>query len=370
MRDPIKTILEKADIKLNGTRPWDIKVNNPRWYDRVLSEGSLGLGESYMDGLWDVPELDKLSYKIFRNKLYEDVLKMGQFWLTLFILRAKLFNLQNKLKSREVGKKHYDVGNELYENMLDKRMVYTCAYWKDAKNLDEAQENKLKLVCEKLNLKKGQRILDIGCGWGSFAKYAVENYGVSVVGVTISAEQAKLARELCQGLSVEIKLQDYREIEGKFDHVVSLGMFEHVGYKNYEIYMQVVSRVLKDDGLFLLQTFGNIKSVSVSDRWLNKYIFPGGMTPSVAQIGRAIENLLVMEDWHNFGADYDKTLMAWHRNFINSWDKIKDKYDVRFKRMWEYYLLSLAGAFRARKIQLWQIVFSKKGVKGGYKSIR
>ncbi len=255
--------------------------------------------------------------------------------------------------------------------MLDKRMVYTCGYWRNANNLNDAQEAKLELTCKKLNLKPGMKVLDIGCGWGSFAKYAAEKYKVKVVGITISKEQVILGNKLCKGLPVEIRLQDYRDLNEKFDRIVSLGMFEHVGPKNYKTYMKVVDRCLKDDGLFLLHTIGTNTIKGRADRWINKYIFPNGVLPSVNQITKSTEGLFVLEDWHNFREDYSKTLRAWHTNFNNNWDKIKKDYDERFKRMWNYYLVSMAAGFRVgKKFQLWQIVFSKNGVEGGYESVR
>jgi len=171
-------------------------------------------------------------------------------------------------------------------------------------------------------------------------------------------------------LPIELRLQDYRDVHETFDHVISLGMFEHVGYKNYRTYMEVASRCLKDDGLFLLHTIGGNMSVTHTDPWIERYIFPNSMLPSLAQIGKAIEKIFVMEDWHNFGADYDKTLMAWFHNFNKHWDTLKGKHGDRFYRMWKFYLLASAGGFRARKNQLWQIVLSKNGVPGGYASIR
>lgn len=364
----LKEILSSAGIKINGRNPWDIKVRHEKFYQRVLVQGSLGLGESYMDKWWDCQKIDQLFERIFIFQL-EDKIKKN--WALIFeLLIAKIFNRQSKKRAFQVGEKHYNLGNELYENMLDKRMVYTCAYWKEARNLDHAQENKLDLVCRKLGLREGMKILDIGCGWGSFAKYAAEKYKVEVVGVTVSEEQVKLGKKLCRGLPVEIRLQDYRDINDKFDHVVSLGMFEHVGCKNYRIYMEVVERCLKDEGLFLLHTIGENKSRNFGEAWVDKYIFPNSMLPSIKQIGLSTEGLFVMEDWHNFSADYDKTLMAWYENFDKNWHKIKSNYDERFCRMWKYYLLISAGAFRSRNNQLWQIVFSKKGVRGGYKSIR
>lgn len=368
LRKTAEDLLAPAGVEINGNHPWDIRVHNEDFYRRVLTQGSLGLGESYMDAWWDCEELDGFFYRIVLANL-EDKVK-GNWKLLLKALGARIFNLQSRGRAFQVGEKHYDVGNELFEKMLDKRMVYSCAYWKSAHTLDEAQEDKLDLICRKVGLQRGMRILDIGCGWGSFAGYAAEKYGVTVVGITVSKEQVALGRDLCKGLPVEIRLQDYRDINESFDRVVSVGMFEHVGYKNYKTFMRCVNKWLKDDGLFLLHTIGGNESVVAPEPWSHKYIFPNGLLPSVKQIGAAMEGLFVMEDWHNFSADYDKTLMAWHGNFVKSWDTIKSNYDERFYRMWKYFLLSNAGAFRARKNQLWQVVLSKRGVEGGYTSIR
>ena len=358
-----------ANIEINGSNPWDIKVHNERFYKRAVTEVELGLGESYMDGWWDVDKLDEMIYRIvladLQNKVkhnYKVALQLAGFWL---------INMQTRRRAFIIGKRHYDLGNELFRKMLDKRMNYSCAYWKNATTLDEAQENKLDLICNKLILKPGMRVLDIGCGWGAFGKYASEKYDVEVVGITVSKEQVELGKELCKGLPVEFRLQDYREVNEKFDKIVSVGMIEHVGYRNYRQYFEIAKRNLKDDGLFLLHTIGDIRSLKSTDAWTHKYIFPNGMLPSIAQLGKAIEGLFVMEDWHNFGADYDKTLMAWYENFEANWKLIKSNYDDRFYRMWKYFLLSSAGACRARsKNQLWQIVLSKNGVLGGYNSFR
>ncbi len=363
----IDALLAHADVRINGDRPWDIQVHDDRFFNRVLSQGSLGFGESYMDAWWDSTELDVLVGKLLAADLDR---KIAKHQMILPFLKARLVNLQSGTKAFEIGEKHYDIGNDLYGRMLDKRMVYTCGYWKDAQNLDDAQEAKLDLVCRKIGLKAGQKILDIGCGWGSFAKFAAEKYGAHVVGVTVSKEQVELANDRCRGLPVEIRLQDYRDVRDQFDHIISLGMFEHVGYKNYRTYMEVAARCLKDDGLFLLHTIGGNKSVTQNNAWIDKYIFPNSMLPSIKQIAGAIEGVFVMEDWHNFSAYYDKTLMAWFHNFETHWPEIKDKYNDRFYRMWKFYLLSCAGSFRSRKNQLWQIVLSKHGVKVGYQSVR
>lgn len=359
-----ENLLLLADIKVNGTRPHDIKIHNDKFFQRVLTDGSLGLGESYVEGWWDCDGIDELFYHIFTSNVQEKVKpSMG---LILSYLKYKIINMQNISRAFDVGKKHYDIGNDLYKYMLDDRLVYTCGYWKDATDLNQAQEAKLDLVCKKIGLEPGMKILDIGCGWGSFAKYAAEKYHAHVVGITVSQEQVKLGNELCKGLPVEIRFQDYRKLNEKFDHIVSLGMFEHVGYKNYRNYMKIANNCLKDNGVFLLHTIGSNVSYTCGDPWLLKYIFPNSMLPSIKQIGAAIEGLFIMEDWHNFSAHYDQTLKAWFNNFNKNWDSLKNNYDQKFYRMWSYYLLSCAGFFRSRKGQLWQIVLSKKGIPGSY----
>lgn len=364
----IGEVLKTAGIKINGNQPWDIKINNHQVYDRILQDGILGLGESYMDDWWDCLALDEFFNRAILSQI-ETKIKINKIllWKLFF---ARFLNFHSKQRSLEVGKKHYDLGNFLFECMLDPEMNYTCGYWKNATTLNQAQINKLELVCQKLMLKPGMRILDIGCGWGALAKYAAKNYGVDVVGITISQEQLDYAKNNCIGLPVELRFQDYRDVNESFDRIVSLGMFEHVGHLNHHEYMKVVHQCLTDEGLFLLHTIGSNITYFRPNEWTNKYIFPNGGLPSITQIGKAAENLFVMEDWHNFGADYDKTLIAWHNNFNANWDKLKSQYDERFQRMWNYYLLSCAGSFRARDMQLWQIVFSKRGIKNGYQAIR
>jgi cyclopropane-fatty-acyl-phospholipid synthase len=369
LKEFFKKLLVKADIEINGSRPWDIQIHNEGLYGRVMKHGSLGLGEAYMDGWWDAKKLDEFFDRILRAGLEKEIKDFDLLWLWV---KSAIFNRQNLKKAVEVADVHYNLGNDFYELMLDKRMIYSCAYWKDAKNLDEAQENKLDLICRKLQLKKGERLLDIGSGWGGLAKYAAEKYGVSVVGINISKEQIAYSRENCKGLPVEILEVDYRKFEaGEFDKIVSVGMFEHVGYRNYRSYMEAAFKSLKQGGLFLLHSFGSEHTSKISEPWVDKYIFPNGMVPSIAQVGEAVDGLFVMEDWHNFGSYYDPTLVAWYENFDKHWHKIKGRegFDERFYRMWKYYLLSLAGAFRSRQTQLWQIVLSKKG-SAHYESVR
>lgn len=363
----ISRILGAADIEIGGDRPFDVTVHDERLYGRILTQGTLGLGEAYMEGWWDSPALDQTLARLLvsdaRNKVPADLSLAGSY------VRGVLTNLQRR-RAFEVGERHYDIGNDLYEHMLDKRMIYSCGYWRTATDLDGAQEAKLDLVCRKIGLEPGMRVLDIGSGWGGFLKFAAERYGIEGLGVTVSRRQIEYARQSCQGLPVTFELEDYHDLSGRFDRVVSIGMFEHVGYKNYRAYFEKARTLLEADGLMLLHSIGGNLSQTHGDPWSEKYIFPNGMLPSIKQIGAALEDVFVMEDWHNFGADYDATLMAWHANFEAAWPALKSAYSERFYRMWRYYLLSFAAVFRARHTQLWQLVLSPTGVKGGYISIR
>ncbi|WP_413942951.1 cyclopropane fatty acyl phospholipid synthase [Bdellovibrio sp. HCB-162] len=363
----VTNIFYRAGITVNGPRASDIKVHNTKFYNRVLAQGSLGLGESYMEGWWDCEDLSQFFFLLLRARLDEAV---NPATLALQSLKSKVLTL-GRNDPYKIGQFHYDIGDDLYRVMLDKRMIYTCGYWRDALSLDEAQENKLQLICDKLYLEPGMRVLDIGCGWGGFLKYAAENYGIKGVGVTVSKEQASEAKKNCRGFDIDIRLEDYRETVGQFDRIVSIGMFEHVGKKNYLTFFKKAAECLTDDGIFLLHTIGNSEvSGAGTDPWIEKYIFPNSMIPSISHVATAIEGLFVMEDWHNFGPDYDKTLLSWFENFEHGWSKLQDKFDKTFYRKWKYYLLSCAGTFRARRTQLWQIVLTKHGLVNGYTSFR
>jgi cyclopropane-fatty-acyl-phospholipid synthase len=372
-RQRVVDLMEAAGVHPGGTGECDPRIDNEHFYGRVLRQGSLGLGESYMDGWWSVPSLDGMLFQLLRHGLDARVHGLRS---RLDDVRAWLLNLQSGRRALEVGEQHYDLGNDLFEAMLGKRLVYSCGYWRGAGNLDDAQEAKLDLVCRKLQLRPGMRVLDIGCGWGEALKYAAERYGVEGVGVTISREQAEYARRLCAGLPVEIRLQDYHELDceteaNRFDRIFSIGMFEHVGAKNYRRYLEVARHCLRVDeatggGLFLLHCIGGNVSVRHTDPWIARYIFPNSMLPSAAQIATTCEGLFVIEDWHNFGTDYDRTLQAWRSNIEAAWDRLPARYDERFRRMWRFYLAASMASFRARRIQLWQLVLSPHGVPGGY----
>ena len=348
-------LLGGAGIRVNGARDSDMRVHDTRLWRRIALQGSLGLGDAYVDGWWDSPSLDEYFCHLIRCKVDRQIWNLPKRALGVV---AALGNLQNVRRARAVGEIHYDLNNELYRAMLGERMVYTCAYWRNASTLDQAQEHKLELVCRKLALEPGMKVLDIGCGWGSFARFAAERYGAEVVGVTIAADQAALARELCAGLPVEIRVQDYREVEGSFDRVVSLGMFEHVGRKNYRRYMDLVRQRLTPDGIFVMQSIGLNGEGSGIDPWVTRHIFPNSEIPTLKRIVSAFDGILKLEDWHSFGTDYDRTLMAWYENFVTAWPRFAGDFGPRFFRLWSYYLLMFAGVFRGRGLDLWQLVLT------------
>jgi len=355
----IEDLFSQVGVTVDGPNPWDIRVNDDRFYARVLRDQKLGLGESYMDGWWDCPRVDQFIFRILSGRLDQKVRPSAKFLIPFG--RAFLFNLQTKSRSRVVAERHYELGNDLFFSFLDPYRQYSCAYFNGTSDLEEAQLNKLDLIGRKLDLTAADHVLDIGSGWGGLAKYVAERHGCEVTGVNISDEQIGYARQFCAGLPVRIIRCDYRDIAGRFDKIVSVGMFEHVGSKNYRTFMEVVRDHLKEGGIFLLHTIGGNESVIGTDPWIGKYIFPNSMLPSVAQIGEAVEKIFVMEDLHNLAPHYDRTLMAWNENFQRSWGQLESRYGPRFKRMWEYYLLACAAAFRSRYIQVWQMVFTPCG---------
>jgi cyclopropane-fatty-acyl-phospholipid synthase len=362
-RSLVEEMFSLADVRINGERGFDIRVTHDGFYRRVIRDGVLGIGESYADGWWECDQLDELTRRFVQANLRKEASSKPSF--LLYALKVRLSGIGKKSRAFEVGQRHYDIGNELFQVMLDDRMIYSCAYWKNAATLAQAQENKLDLVCRKLGLTAGMRVLDIGCGWGGWARFAAQNYGVEVVGVTVSKEQLKYAQDCSAGLPIEFRLQDYRDVNEKFDRVVSIAMFEAVGHKYYREFMTVVDRCLKDDGLFLLHTIlGNEPITAEEGSWLSAYIFPNGELPSLAQITRAAEGLFIVEATQHFGDDYERTLAAWHEKFVNNWPKIEHAYGQRFFRTWTLYLLMARGLFQSRLIHVWQFVFSKNGIPG------
>jgi cyclopropane-fatty-acyl-phospholipid synthase len=383
-KDVIWDFADEIGVTINGGAPWDLQVLDERFYQRVVAESSLGMGESYMDGWWECDSVDELINRIMAHGIRDAFGMLSLAYLRIW-LESKVRNRQSRMRSSKVADLHYNLSNEMYLNMLGETMAYTCAYWKEAETLDDAQRAKYDLVCRKLDLKPGEQVLEMGCGWGGFAYFAATHYGCHVVSVNISSEQIKYAREHFASELVQFHECDYRDVDTynpygrQFDKVVSIGMCEHVGVKNYRPWLQLISDQLVDHGLFLLHTIGNDQYSTKCDPWYDKYIFPNGVLPSPKSLGQAVDGMLSIEDWHDFGPDYDKTLCAWFDNFDEYWragNKDSPEFGtnqdarMRFYRMWKYYLLSMAGTFRSRYITLWQLVLSKGGAIGGYESVR
>jgi len=356
----VRALLESADVRVGGGRPHDIQVHDRAFYGRVVRDGRLGLGESYVDGQWDTPSLDELTARLVRAGVKRPVLG----WRSgLHLAAARVWNLQSKVRAWQSVERHYDIGNDLYQAMLGETLAYTCAYWKGPGDLDQAQRAKLDLVCRKLGLQRGMKVLDLGCGWGTFARHAAREYGVQVTGYTVSREQVALGTELCRGLPVDLHLADYRTARGTYDAVVSIGLMEHVGPKNHRVYMETVDRCLRPGGIAFVHTIGSNRSQVLIDAWFHRYVFPNAAIPSLAQLGAALDGMFVPEDVHNIGPHYDRTLTAWAENFERAWPMLRVRYGERFRRIWRYYLLSSAGAFRARFLQLYQIVMTRPGTR-------
>ena len=364
----VRRILTKADVKLGGNRLWDIQVHHPGFYRRVILQGSLGLGESYMDGWWDCEQIDQFFHRILAAKVSAADLKPVIRWLA--DLAGRLGNLQTLSRAHKVAEKHYDPDSQLILSFLDPYNQYTCGYFDQTSDLDIAQKKKLDLICRKLQITAHDHVLDIGCGWGGFARYAAEHYGCRVTGISNSTNQLAYARSFCTGLPVEFIETDYRSFTGSYDKVLICGMIEHVGHKNYGRLMQIVHRCLAPEGLFLLHTIGGNRPEATGDPWLLKYFFPNSMLPSLRQLMQAAEGRFVLEDLQNFSTHYAPTFRAGAPNSDRHWPNIENRHDRRFYRTWHYYFRHMAGTFRARLNQLWQLVFSKNGTPGGYASIR
>ncbi len=371
-------ICTEVGVEIGGANPGDIRVHDDRFFSRVVGDGSLGMGETYVLGWWDCEDLFLFLQRLLSSN--QVAFREHAGWRTGFaFMKARLMNVQKPSQVRQLADAHYNLSNALFENMLGKSMAYSCAYWHSADNLLDAQNRKLDLICRKLGLKQGQRVLDIGCGWGCFARFAAERYSCEVTGITVAKEQSEFAREFCSGLPVEICCCDYRDFNtareyGPFDKAVAIEVMEHVGYRNYRVFMEMIHRQLRSSGLLLVQTQGMNESTRTSDPWITKYIFPGGKIPSMKQIAGAIEKLFVIQDVHNIGIHYGKTLRAWHENFDTYWRDIRRPSTAgsseAFYRMWRYYLVVSCAYFQVRGSPVWQIVLSKGVAKDGYNFIR
>ena len=288
----------------------------------------------------------------------------------IFQLWRYLSNFNLPGKSRKNVEHHYDIGGEkgekLYDIFLDRNhRLYSCAYWKeDTKTLEDAQQNKIDHIIKKLDIKKGQKILEVGCGWGGMAFEIAKQKGCEVTGISLSKNQINYckakAKELGLDNQVSFELADYREIKGEYDRIFSVGMFEHVGKKFYKIFFESMNKLLKDNGIFLLHTIGVVDKPSPPNKFINKYIFPGGVCPSFSQIIEPIEKTgLIVSDTETLIRHYDKTLESWLERFLAKRNEVKDLFDEKFVKMWEFYFASCAAAFRHRDLAVFQLQIVK-----------
>lgn len=373
----IRAITDPVDVGFAGERPWDLQVHNPAIYGDLLRRGSLALGEAYVRGDWDCEALDQLFTRLLGSPGSRQVsggfLPHAQLLSALRCQAEHWMNWQTRQRSTRVARQHYDIDHRVYAATLDSRLIYSCAHWQHADDLETAQLHKLQRICQKLELSPGMRLLDVGCGWGALAAFAAATYGVEVVGITLSQKQADFCRTHF-GDQFDVVLCDYRSEQlremGSFDRIVSIGMLEHVGRKNDRRYFETLSRLLNPDGLILIQTIGSHDTNDALDPWIDTYIFPGGRLPSAQQLSTGFEDRFLLQDWENFGFDYDRTLMAWWQNFEQSWPALQAQLQPSFDRFWRYYLLCCAGFFRSGQGQLWQLVLSPKASPRSYRSSR
>ena len=353
--NPITIKLLKEN--LNWKLVLDPEIEFPEAYMRneILIENS-SLKEFLMDLVKNLGRREVNSASYISKKIF-------QMWRYL-----SNFNLPGK--SRKNAEHHYDIGGEkgekLYDIFLDRdHRLYSCAYWKnDTKTLEEAQKNKINHIVKKLDIKQEQRVLEVGCGWGGMAFEIAKQKGCEVKGISLSKNQIKYckdkAKELGLDNQVSFDLADYREINGQYDRIYSVGMFEHVGKKFYKAFFESMNRLLKDDGIFLLHTIGVVDKPSPPNKFINKYIFPGGVCPSFSQIIEPIEKTgLIVSDTETLIRHYDKTLESWLERFLAKKNLVKDLFDEKFVKMWEFYLASCAAAFRYRDLAVFQLQIVK-----------
>jgi cyclopropane-fatty-acyl-phospholipid synthase len=356
----IESILEPQDIHINGNRPWDMVVRDERVFRDIVTRGSLGLGNAYTQGWWDSPALDEWMYRVSQSPALRSARTLTHIIPNALATASEfLYNTQSLPRSQHVLKKHYELNLPLFANMLDPLMQYSCAHFGNTKTLPEAQVEKLDLIARKLEISERDTLLDIGSGWGGLAKYFSENKGCSVTGINISQKQIQFSEKFAPSQKVSFQNRDYRQIEGIFDKVVSVGMFEHVGPQNYRAFMKSAHKALRPGGLLLIQSITKSTSDKICDPWIKRNIFPNSHIPSLAQVSAAAEDLFVLESVQNIGEHYDKTLMCWHKNFTKNWEKISPSFDSAFQRKWTYYLLTCAGVFRARELGCCQVLFRK-----------
>mmetsp|Transcript_2643 Transcript_2643/g.5371 ORF Transcript_2643/g.5371 Transcript_2643/m.5371 type:complete len:414 (+) Transcript_2643:74-1315(+) len=377
LRQPhIAEALARYIVKVGGISDslYDhVEFHDPTaWYD-IITQGNLGVAESYMHGKIKVDPLP-FFLTLLNGTALGTRRKEGSDYMVFFMdminlptaLAGRLFNQQTRERSTRVTKQHYDAGNDLYERMLGPSMSYTCAYWRNATTLDEAQTNKFDLIRRKLELQDGMKVADLGMGWGTAAAYMHKHGRVEVTGVSLSEEQVKWAQANLAKTGLKFVWEDYRDHcenpanVGTYDRVYSIGMLEHVGFKNHATLFKCIKRLLKPDGLAVVHTIGEPDFLPNSDPFLDKYIFPGAVIPALSSVSAAIENDFILEDFQNFGYDYAKTLAVWAVNSEAFFRDNPTAYTPEFQRMWDYYLKMCEALFELRINQLWHFVLSPR----------
>ncbi len=353
----------------DGTgKPVVVRITDPAVVRRMVLNPELAVGEAYMEGTLTIDEDDLYTFMEIAQK---NLGRRGPvLWQRpLFALRRagrRLAQFNPVSRARRNVAHHYDLSGELYDLFLDEDRQYSCAYWRHADDtLEQAQAHKKALIARKLLLKPGMKVLDIGCGWGGLALTLAKKHDVEVLGITLSTEQHKVATQRAQqaGLQdrVSFRLMDYRDVEGRFDRIVSVGMFEHVGVPHYGIFFRRIEELLHEDGVALLHTIGRMEEPSNTSPWLAKYIFPGGYTPALSEVMAIIEKQdLFTTDIEVWRLHYAKTLHEWHRRFMANIEKARALYDDRFCRMWRYYLVSAEQSFRFYRQVVFQIQLARR----------
>ena len=356
----------------NKSKPITLKLlkKNLEW--KLIVDPEIEFPEAYMrkEIIIENASLKEFLMQLVKNLGRNEVSSASFISKKIFQLYKYLTNFNLPGKSRRNVEHHYDIGGEkgekLYDIFLDKtHKLYSCGYWKkDTQTLEDAQQNKIDHIVKKLDIKRGQKILEVGCGWGGMAFELAKQKNCEITGISLSKNQINYckdkAKELGLDNQVKFELIDYREIKGQFDKIYSVGMFEHVGKKFYNAFFKSMNKLLKDDGIFLLHTIGVVDKPTPPNKFINKYIFPGGVCPSFSQIIQPIERTgLIVADAETLIRHYDKTLENWLERFLNKKNLIKDLFDERFVKMWEFYLASCAAAFKYRDLVVFQLQIVK-----------
>ncbi len=352
--------------------PITIKLLKANLNWKLILDPELEFPEAYMRGeiIIENASLKDFLMDLVKNLGRREVSSASYVSKKIFQLWRYLSNFNLPGKSRKNVEHHYDVGGQkgekLYDIFLDRdHRLYSCAYWKDdTKTLEQAQKNKINHIIKKLDIKRGQKVLEVGCGWGGMAFEIAKQMDCEVLGISLSKNQIEYCKKRSQELGldnqVNFELADYREIKGNYDRIYSVGMFEHVGKKFYKAFFQSINKLLKDDGIFLLHTIGVVDKPSPPNKFINKYIFPGGVCPSFSQIIQPIEKTgLIVSDAETLIRHYDKTLENWLDRFLAKRKEVKDLFDEKFVKMWEFYFASCAAAFRYRDLAVFQLQIVK-----------